>query len=202
MKYSLVVCLLCLLCLYGCQETQTDEVQNAVVSFLLGDVQVNGKTAQLNQEIQNGMDIVTGEKSRAEIKVGQSSGIQIRENSQVKLLLEHNEWKTEVKHGAVLNLLRPRSKYQLHGPAGVIAVRGTIFYVNCYEDGTQYVCTCNGTVDILVGDNMLQEVSSSHHEPYTLIPTAHGTVLNPSEMKEHNDAEIFEFMYRMERGTK
>jgi len=199
MKYSFVVVFLCLFCLYCCREKQADKAQKAVLTFILGEVQVAGKTAGLNQEIQGGMAIVTGEKSRAEIKLGQSSGIQIREKSQVKLLLQNDQWRTEVIHGAVLNLLRPHSKYQLSGPAGVIAVRGTIFYVNCYEDGTQYVCTCNGSVDILIGDTMLREVTSSHHEPYTLIPTAHGTVLKPSEMKEHTDPEIFEFLYRMER---
>ena len=109
MRNPYIIVTLCLFCIFSCREKQAEKAQTAVLSFLLGDVQVNGKNAVLNQEIQSGTNILTGEKSRAEIKIGEASGIQIREHSHVQLSRRENKWHTEVKVGAVLNLMRPRN---------------------------------------------------------------------------------------------
>jgi hypothetical protein len=200
MKWIIYATLVILLMQYGCKQEIEQEPQKAILSFILGEVQVDGQPGKLNQEIKNAMTIVTGEKSRAEIRIGTGSGIQVRQNSEVKIITDQYQWKTEVTQGAVLNLFRPSSNYQLRGPAGVIAVRGTIFYVNCYADGSQYVCTCNGTVGISSDEKEIKQVSASHHEGYTLLPSGAENIPQPTEMKEHNDLEIFEFMYRIERG--
>lgn len=200
MKHVIVILLLFVVLQSGCRQEAETKPQKAILTFILGDVQIDGQPPKINQELNSNVIITTGEKSRAEVRMGSASGIQVRQNSKVKLLKTHDSWRTEVTHGAVLNLLRPGSKYQLSGPAGVIAVRGTIFYVNCYPDGSQYVCTCNGTVGISNNGNELREVSAFHHEPYTIIQNADNVELKPTEMKEHDDLEIFEFMYRIERN--
>jgi hypothetical protein len=97
---------------------------------------------------------------------------------------------------------RPGSSYQLEGPAALIAIRGAIFYAHCYEDGSQYICTCNGTLDISSEGKELREVSAFHHEPYTVLPGGEQDHMQPAEMKEHTDLEIFEFMYRIEKGSQ
>jgi hypothetical protein len=199
MKQVIFVLLLILAIQPGCKQEIDSKPQKAILSFIIGDVLVDDLPGKINQEIKSETTIATGEKSRAEIRIGTGSGIQIRENSKVKLIKDQNRWKTEVTAGAVLNLFRPGSKYQLNGPAAVIAIRGTIFYVNCYADGSQYVCTCNGTIGISSEGKGLSEVSASHHKPYTIIPSDEGVHLQPAEMKEHNDVEIMEFMYRVER---
>jgi ferric-dicitrate binding protein FerR (iron transport regulator) len=199
MRYVIFPAILILTFLYGCKQNLELTPQKAILSFIIGEVLIDGQPATLNQEIKSQMTISTGEKSRAEVRIGTGSGIQVRENSNVKLVTEQSQWTTEVTEGAVLNLFRPGSRYQLRSPAGVIAIRGTIFYVHHYPDGSQYVCTCNGTTGISTEGNELREVSAFHHQPYMLIPAETVTQIQPAEMQEHNDVEIFEFMYRIER---
>jgi hypothetical protein len=199
MKHFIFSVFLILVILSGCKQKLESKPEKAILSYIIGEVMLDGQPGTLNQEIKSETTIETGDQSRAEIRIGTGSGIQVRQNSNVKLIKDQDQWKTEVTEGAVLNLFRPGSRYQLRGPAGVIAIRGTIFYVHCYNDSTQYVCTCNGTVGIDSEGMELQEVSASHHKPYTIISSDENAHLEAAEMKEHNDVEIFDFMYRIER---
>ncbi len=49
--------------------------------------------------------------------------------------------------------------------------------------------------------SLLKQVSATHHEPYIIRMTASGPVLEPAEMREHDDIQIFECMYRLERNV-
>ena len=136
------------------------------------------------------------------MRLGKHSGTQIREKSKVEIANDNSSWGIIVHQGAVLNLVKPGTNFNVKGPAAVIAVRGTIFYTNIYEDSTQYICTCNGSIAILDDANINKTVSASHHEGYTAALSDKGQTLEPTPMKEHTDLEIFEFMYRIEHPSE
>ena len=138
----------------------------------------------------------------AEVRLGKHSGTQIRENGKVEIAASEAGWDVIAHQGAVLNLVKPGTKFNLKGPSAVIAIRGTIFYVNTYKESTQYICTCNGKIDILDDTNVNKTVSASHHESYTANVADIGQSLEPTPMKEHTDLEIFEFMYRIEHPSE
>jgi hypothetical protein len=195
-----VLSLLVLILSPGCKEQVTIVDQTAKLIFVLNEVQVNNKPAKLGQIIPTDALITTGKESYAEIRMGAQAGIQVRENSKVQISLGQKGWDVVSHKGAALSLVRKGSKYRLRSPAAVMAVRGTIFYVNTYNDSTQYICTCNGTVDINHDNVTSKSVSASHHEGYSVVKTETGHVLEPTAMKEHDDLQIFEFMYRLDQS--
>lgn len=187
---------------FGCQKITVEKQEEATLQFIIGEVNVNGQPAKINQIIKSNSIIVTGAQSIAEVRLGKHSGTQIRENSKVEIAVGGLGWDVIVYQGAVLNLVKPGTNLNVRGPAAVIAIRGTIFYTNTYEDSTQYICTCNGSIAILDDANINKTVSASHHEGYTAALSDEGQTLEPTPMKEHSDLEIFEFMYRIEHHSE
>ena len=187
---------------FGCQRITVEKQEEATLQFIIGDVNVNGQSAQINQIIKSNSIIETGLQSIAEVRLGKHSGTQIREKSKVEIANSDSGWDIIAHQGAVLNLIKPGTNFNVRGPAAVIAVRGTIFYTNTYEDSTQYICTCNGSIAILDDVNINKTISASHHEGYTAVLSNEGQTLEPTPMKEHSDLEIFEFMYRIEHPSE
>ena len=185
----------------GCQKTVTVIPPKAVVQFIVGDVTIDNQPAAIGQVVNNNAIITTGASSMVEVRLGKHSGTQIRENSKARISNSASGWAVKSYQGAALNIIQPGNHYRFNGPSSVIAVRGTIFYVHSYEDSTQYICTCNGSIDIKDGQHINKTVSAPHHEGYTATESASGQTFEPTEMKEHNDVEIFEFMYRIEHGS-
>jgi hypothetical protein len=201
MFYLLYAILIIKFLIFGCQKV-IQEPKKAVVNFIIGEVKLDNQPAKIGETVKNQSIITTGANSIAEIKFGKHSGIQIRENSKVEVKMDQSGWNIVTYKGAILNLIEPGTKFKLHGPSSVIAIRGTIFYVHCYEDHTQYICTCNGVIDIEDGQQVNKTVSASHHKGYTVNKSDTGQVFVSAPMKEHTDLEIFEFMYRIEHSSE
>lgn len=185
--------------LFGCQQKQTETIKSGRLYFLIGDVQVNGQPAKLNQILHNRDIIKTGEESSAEILLGKQTGVQIRSNSLAVLVIEKDGWEIDTKKGAVLSLVDKGKHYRVKSPSAVAAVRGTIFYTNAYSDSAIYVCTCNGSVDIQFNGET-KSVSAAHHQGFSVVKDAENAHLLTSGMKEHTDLEIFDFMYRLDQA--
>ena len=151
----------------------------------------------MDQAFAEKVTIETGPFSSAEFKFGKETGIQIREKSVVELVKEADVWKPKVLQGAVLNIVEKGYKYKLATLAGVIAVRGTIFYTNVLNENETYICACNGSIDINVGETTLKSVSAPHHNAHIL---GKDNQLTPSEMAYHTDLEIFDVMYRLSQA--
>ena len=198
LKRSLILIVLGIT-LIGCKQEQPVVVESARLFYLIGDVQVNGQAAQLNQILNNRDIIKTGEESSAEILIGKQTGAQIRANSLAVLVIENNTWEIDTKQGAVLSLVEKGKRYRVKSPSAVAAVRGTIFYTNAYADSSFYVCTCNGSVDIQFED-VTKSVSAAHHKGYSVVQDDSDKHLLSAGMKEHTDLEIFDFMYRLDQA--
>ncbi len=185
-----------ILILFACQTEKQPDLATPQLSFFIGDVKVDDQNARLGTKLVNNSIITTGDKSLAEVKLGTSTAFQVRENAIASIVNKDGNWEVHAQQGAILNLVQRGTVYKHRGPSAVIAVRGTIFYVNCYDDSTQYICTCNGSIEISDGIQT-KDVSASHHEPYLIKKTENGIIFEPAPMKEHDDLEIFEFMYRV-----
>ena len=183
-----------------CEKKEVLSDQTARLNFILGDVTIDNLPCKIGQILNKHSIVTTGKESIAEIKIGKSSGIQIRENSRAELMNTKKSWEVLSHKGAILSLLQKGTHYRIKSPSAVMAVRGTIFYIHTYEDSSEYICTCNGTVDIMHNESITKTVSASHHEGYTASKTETGQDLEEAPMKEHTDLEIFEFMYRLEQS--
>ncbi|MEJ2053085.1 MAG: FecR domain-containing protein [Calditrichaceae bacterium] len=184
----------------NCEKIVPEKSLQATVQFIIGDAQVDNQPAKIGQKIKNQSIISTGDNSMIEIRMGKYSGSQIRENSRVRIIMDKSGWNIHSYRGAALSLIQPGTNFKIEGPSSVIAVRGTIFYVHSYDDSSQYICTCNGTVDILNDTTLNKTVSAYHHEGYVATRSDGSQILEAAPMKEHTDLEIFDFMYRLERA--
>jgi hypothetical protein len=169
------------------------------VHYLIGDVNINGSVVKINQEIKNGDVVETGAESYLEANFGKQSAFRIREDSRVAINLT-DQLSLDVQKGKVLNILEKRSSYLVRTPAAVAAVRGTIFFVNVVDDDNSYFCACNGTISIEdFNKHELTRLSSGHHQPAVFNKQ---NIMNEAGMADHDDLEIFEFMYRLDNAVK
>ena len=187
--------------LFSCTKELPQQIPQAKIYFIFGNVQVNGQTAKINQILTENDKLSTGPESSVEMILDPQTGVQLRENSEADVKFKDAGWQLDVKHGAVLNLVARGTRYNLKSPLAVIAVRGTIYYTHVYNDTSQYICNCNGTIEIDYG-NEIKTVSSSHHTPYSLEGHGPGSTIQSDVMKEHDDVQIFEFMYRFDEAVR
>jgi len=160
----------------GCQKAEKPGTEKLSLYYFLGSVTVDNIQATLGQQVNSGSKIVTAKESVAEVKIGEETGVRIREESEVIIYLSSAGWEVQLVKGAALNIVKKGTKYAMRSPAAVAAVRGTIFYAHAYDDSTTYICTCNGKVDILSENQVLKNVSFAHHEGYNVLQTAKETV--------------------------
>jgi hypothetical protein len=194
LRISLFVCIVGLM--LGCKPEEPVKVQVAKIYFLIGEVTVNGQPGTIGQILKENDIIATGSESRVEMILGDHSGVQLRENCQAEVLLQGSDWQLNVQKGAILNIFARGRRYRLKSPTAVVAIRGTIFYTHVYSENDQYICACNGTIDIDYGTET-KRVSGTHHAPQIVKTRDTKMSINSDVMKEHDDVEIFEFMYRM-----
>ncbi|KAA3612476.1 MAG: hypothetical protein D8M58_20135 [Calditrichaeota bacterium] len=199
------VTLLTLFTLISCEYTKKKEVTLAgkpSVYFLIGDASINGQPVSLGQEIFNGDLIETGKESFLEVKFGKQSAFRVREESQVTYNFDGSINLNIVK-GKVLNILEKNSKYKVRTPTAVAAVRGTIFFVSVIDQDKSYFCACNGTISIEDDKQTeLTNLSSAHHHSNFSERTDDKLEMDHAGMMQHDDLEIFDFMYRLDNAVK
>lgn len=185
----------------SCNKVDVQETPEAKIYFLIGEVSVNDQPAAIGQVLTENDKLTTGPESSMEMILGPQTGVQLRENSIAEVYYNPVGWQLNVQRGAVLNLVERGTRYHLTSPSAVVAVRGTIYYTHVYSNTEQYICTCNGTIEIDYG-NEIKTVSSSHHTPYLVEGDESSAIIQKDVMKEHNDVQIFEFMYRLDEALK
>ena len=170
------------------------------VFFAIGDVTINGQAAKIGQQINDGDVVETGVESYLEAKFGKQSAFRIRKESKVVFNID-DQVTLSVEKGNVLNILEKKSRYLVRTPSAVAAVRGTIFCVSVINDNKTYFCACNGT--IVIEDDHQKEMttlSSAHHQPNYVERNENELSLSDAGMIDHDDLEIFDFMYRLDQA--
>lgn len=170
------------------------------VFFAIGEATINGQAAKIGQKINNGDVVETGVESYLEAKFGKQSAFRVREESRVVFNIADQVTLT-VEKGKVLNILEKRSRYLVRTPSAVAAVRGTIFFVNVLDDNKTYFCACNGS--IAIEDDHQKELttlSGAHHKPSYCERDGETLSMADAGMADHDDLEIFDFMYRMDQA--
>jgi hypothetical protein len=203
-KIKVIYIIATLLFIMSCTQTET-KTESAgpepQVFFAIGDVTINGQPVSIGQKINNGDVVETGIQSYLEAKFQKQSAFRVREESRVVFNIAEDII-LDVEKGKVLNILEKRSSYLVRTPSAVAAVRGTIFFVSVIDDGKTYFCACNGTIAIENDQQkLLTTLSSSHHKPSYCEREGEDLSMADAEMLDHDDIEIFELMYRMDKAV-
>lgn len=157
----------------GCGREAVDE--HATVSFMIGDVKINSVEAQIGDVIKQNDDIITGENSFCDIRIGESI-IRIKARTSVKI-------STLIKSGSIeetgigLNsgkmLCKPKKllkdeNFLVKTPTAVASVRGTQFAVEADKFKTTRIKVFNGEVKVA---RRLRQFESSVEKVMDLAPT-------------------------------
>ena len=145
------------------------------VFSVTGDVRIDGKKADKDQIIANDFEIFTGPESSCEIIFGGQNIVKIFENSQMKLTLNQEEKKVNMIRGAIASVLRqlsdllPKEKfgYSIQTPTTIAGVRGTVFFMKVEENGSTYICDCNGKLELSSPEtNKWESVEAYNHKGF------------------------------------
>ncbi len=124
--------------------------EQAVITFIDGDVQVRHGTsgwtkAQLNELLQPTDAIKTGEDSRAEISLGEGRIVRLNENTHLLITHLKSDGLTRLKvllggvWVTIEKALTGKSKFEVQMPSAVASVKGTVF--RCDVPGSEEEAT-------------------------------------------------------------
>lgn len=142
MKKTMTLILSCI-CFFVVWCTQPrEEEKPARITFISGEVLLNGKACEFGTPLKIGDTITTGAKSVAVIQFGESSVISLKENSSFTLdalviSKEGDIVAIKQKFGSSFNKIVKRgTNYSVSTPTSVAAVRGTSFLCTVHEKGS------------------------------------------------------------------
>ncbi|OHD14179.1 MAG: hypothetical protein A2Y41_05605 [Spirochaetes bacterium GWB1_36_13] len=169
------------------------------ISFILGDVRINGQKASLNQIIKNKDEIETGEKSVCNILLSEKSILQIHSLSKISLDFSDKIKLIDLVSGemsAVLNKGNEKKEHMVRTPVSLAGVRGTSFFIKIESSAQVFFCTCNGTIEHKTSkeDKTGETVSATHHLAKRFIKESNGQINidNNPGMLYHTDQDIEE----------
>lgn len=163
---------------------------------LEGNVQVNGRQANLDTRIRGGDTVSTREDSQVIFAVGGDSFI-LRSNSEMEIdgggfLINSLRMLT----GSVLSVFGKRSGNQqltMNSSTATIGIRGTGVYLES-EPGLTYLCTCYGEVGLYSNKDLNDSelLTATHHDApkYISDKKIRNSHIRPAPFKNHTDAEL------------
>lgn len=162
---------------------------------LSGQVQVNGKPANLATVIRPNDIIETSADGHIIFAVGQDA-YHLRGAS--KLVLTPQRAGSSAVHalrlftGALLSVFG-RSEHRIQTATVTVGIRGTGVYAEADPEQT-YFCTCYGVVDLTSNQdpNSRETIAAKHHDKpvYILAKAPSGKYIRPAPMKNHTDMEL------------
>jgi len=158
---------------FGCGKETIDE--HASISFMIGDVKINSVEAQIGDIIKQNDDIITGDNSFCDIRIGESI-IRIKAQSSVKistLIKNGNIEDTELGLNSGKMLCKPKKllkdeNFMVKTPTAVAGVRGTQFAIEADKLKTTRIKVFNGEVKVA---RRIKQFESSVEKVMELAPT-------------------------------
>jgi len=169
------------------------------ITFVKGDVLVNGKKASKGSIVQDGTVVKTGDNALCEIVFNERNIIRIFDRSETVLNLSMRKKTIFLKTGTLASVFKKLGRgldkrdYRLAvtTPTAVVGIRGTSFYVKVENQESTYICDCNGRIEIAdVQFKSRQPVAASHHKAYRVLLKNGQQSINPAKMLYHTDAAM------------
>ena len=141
------------------------------ITYIAGDVTVNGSPAEIDQAISESVVIKTGAASECELVFNRKNIIHIQENSLFRMDPDSSAPIVKLEEGSMVGvvkkLVRTTSEYGfgIESPTVVVGVRGTSFFIKVESADSTYVCSCNGTIHTEASDgSKAQDITAAHHQ--------------------------------------
>jgi hypothetical protein len=165
------------------------------VEFVDGDVRINGELATFGQEVGLGDWVETGPNSTIEIVFDRGNIFELGPNTVAKLDLGEARQQVDLKFGTLsavferVRTLSGRGTFDVRTSTALAGVRGTTFFLRAVDGETTYVCTCNGSLELLPGAGNPFVETAAEHSAYFFTQNEDGEVEVESAEELYHDNE-------------
>jgi hypothetical protein len=194
-----VLCVLGLLAagVFCFAQTGQPGAQVPTITYLEGEVTVDGAEAQIGETVPLGAVVTTSSASLVDIEFNTRNAIRLSENTTLVFNPRNLQTGSELRQGALTLVLKriPTGAngegFLVRTSSAVAGVRGTSFFMKVESPTSTYVCACNGSVQVLGADgSKLRELVASHHKAVRITETAGATDVADAPMLYHTDADV------------
>lgn len=166
-----------------------------VISYLEGEVNLEGNPAEIGQIVVPGALISTGPEGFCEVRFGEKNIFRILPDTLAKISLDQGIGQIAMEKGAmalVLNrlaVLGGDEEFQVTTPVAIAGVRGTAFFIKVESATSTYICACNGSLETVDSSGVTEvPLSSQHHMALRYALDGAGQVVTSSPgLLYHND---------------
>lgn len=168
---------------------------DVVLDYFEGEVLVDGRDAELGEQLLPGSRIQTGDDGFAEVVFGSGNILRIEENTAMVINIDDEQEGITLNSGAfsaVMSGLRelgfgPDKELALRSLSTVAGVRGTSFYFRIEDESTTYVCVCNGTLALGATG---EDTAATEHSAFRFTRTASGTTQTSAPLLYHDNESM------------
>lgn len=166
------------------------------VVYFEGDVKVDGSAPEIGKELGAKVRVETGTGASCDIVLGAKNAIRISQDAEATLDFSGIVKEVSLKKGGLSAVLRGLAQvpgsdsFRVTTATAYAGVRGTCFCVWA-EEGSTYVCACNGRVRTIdaKGSNELS-LEAAHHSAREYTSKGGKTEVVPAGIEHHSDASI------------
>jgi hypothetical protein len=155
-----------------------------LITYLEGEVLLDGTAAETGVEVASGAAIRTGPESYCEVIFNRKNIFRIEQNSLVVISVEEARGSIDLQQGSlaavfqrIASLGRKVDAFAVRTPVAAAGIRGTVFYIRVEDPDRTYVCTCNGELWLNdTGGGKQLAVSSTNHKAYRFLRAAQDAI--------------------------
>ena len=187
----------------GTKEIRTIGFKGAV-DYLEGDVFINGNSAVVGSSVEDGDVISTEKDSSCEIIFNQGNIFHLEEETLIEIKWAEN--RININKGAMgsvfskLKKLIPQGEVlTLSTPSAAAGVRGTAFYIRVEDEKNTYICTCNGSLKLSAGDEIIQ-TETQYHKAYRFTQVGEDIRVSSAGLLYHKDEDMDKLASRIDQA--
>jgi hypothetical protein len=173
------------------------------VVYLEGSVQIDGKEAEIGQQLRSIVTVVTGPASSCELTFAGKNAVRVAQNARATIDFSKAVVDIDLAAGGVTSVLRKlqtvagNDAFRIRTQTAVAGVRGTSFCV-WTDDTSTYVCSCNGTVhtEDAAGGNAFS-TTAAHHSARFYRRTGAGISVEDAGILFHTDESVSDLAARI-----
>lgn len=169
---------------------------SARVDALVGSVTVGSAAASPGQLVTNGMVIRTGVDSWCDLVFEGKNIVRVLERTEIRYSSDAGVRRLFLSDGALTSVLKNLkqdpaglSPFEVETATGVVAVRGTVFFIKTIDPLNTYVCDCNGHVELVTpAGGITNSIKAVHHHGVMMFRGQDG---DPETTETHMNMELF-----------
>jgi hypothetical protein len=178
----------------ACKKTSSGEELAGRVSFVVGDVLLNGHAAAKDEAVRPGDVIETKINSSCELIIAGKNIIMLAPETRLVYNLRQGDGRLELLKGGFGALLRnklPFEEFIISTRTVTASIRGTAFYMAAESPVKTYACVCNGMIRFRPeGSDKEQTIAASHHTACYFTREKGAVLTEKAGLKYHSDASM------------